>query len=410
MVKRTVLASNQRGGGSSRGENGAYDPQIFRNVPSLSDSSKRAYDYGVKRMMKLDTSGKSFMQLLNDPMHCLDLLRVAERRKEKPISRKTLIATINAMVAYMEYVGLSKSDTKLATVWQKVKGPYNKNDMLRAGSNIPTDRQREAHVAWPSVLRKLRELSEKEYGSNDHLVLAMFTMIQPRRPLDYFKVKVITDDKELKALQKSGELKKMDAWIDMTSPNSNNKKPRMVINKYKTLKAYGPYETTLPKDLADVIAANLQQYPDKQFLFSAASGHAFKAVDVYTFWLNARLKHVLNNKHASANTMRHSYISFQHGRHVSYNQMVADARAMGHSISTALRYRLDLRSDDERNAERDRLLMHDRPDATSANNDMRTYQELMKAASDAGYADDIAGYIRRLESKFSESKSGSDSE
>jgi hypothetical protein len=370
-----------------------YDPNVFTKLTKIGATTKRTYDYGAKRMMKLDSS-KSFVQLLKDPLHCLELLRAAEKKKDKPMSRKTLISTIASMVAYLDFSGLADKDKDLAKLWQKVKGPYNKQDMRKAGSNIPSDRQREAHVPWPIVLRKLKELAqdENQYGSNDHLLLAMFTMIPPRRQLDYYQVHLFSVRDKVPSNE---VLKGLPAYIIM----KKNASAKMVINKYKTAKAYGSYETTLPTDLVNVIVSNQDKYPDKKYLFASADGkQAYKAIDVFTFWVNSRLKHILNNPKASVNTLRHSYRTFQADRRVSYNQMIADARAMGHSITSSLKYTLDLRSDTERKQQQIDIERQQGGGSLSESADIRTYEDLLRASAAEGM--DIDAYINKLKTRF----------
>ena len=75
-------------------------------------------------------------------------------------------------------------------------------------------------------------------------------------------------------------------------------------------------------------------------LFLTKAGAPFKSVESFSDWTNTVIKRVLGNKHASMNTLRHSFASYK----VRMNPFMTPAektslaRDMGHSLLETMGY------------------------------------------------------------------------
>jgi adenylate kinase family enzyme len=105
-------------------------------------------------------------------------------------------------------------------------------------------------VQWKDVLECEKRLQKDEYASRDHLLVAMYTLIPPRRLKDYAKMEVFKSQSEFNS---SEEPNKMFV-------NTRNKYVEMCIGNYKTAKTYDKYEVKMTRVLFEVIKTNLAEH------------------------------------------------------------------------------------------------------------------------------------------------------
>lgn len=313
------------GGGGAAGCD--YDKSVFFDQTTIGDSTKRAYDYGIKRLLNLVSGGRKTLRgLLNDPLGTHKILRDAK------LERKTMLSTLASIMAYMRFSGMKDSAPKLDKRWHDIYRPYLKVEDFISGENKATQKQKAAFVEWKTLESRRDELGRTDFGSMDHLLLCMYSMIPPRRQADYYCVHIFeAGGKRMAADAKA----KLPAYIDLGHKPS----PVLVVNEYKTAKAYGQFTKTLPAELVKVIAASLRAQP-RTHLFAGgpAKDVPYTSSGSFTRWSNGRLRRIFGNDGVSVNTLRHSFRTHKHAAGTSYNQMVATARDMGHSLTTHLKY------------------------------------------------------------------------
>jgi hypothetical protein len=214
---------------------------------------------------------------------------------------------------------ITKTDTKLPKTtidfWKNIRDHKKEKaakDMTqeRKSDYIPQKELRAKRDALPQGM--------------DKLLLAMYTMIPPRR-LEYSSLKI-----------SKGEPKDTDKGNHLVI--YDNGTMEMILNKFKTFKTMGQYRADLPEELVDVISADLVRLP-RENLFINIQKKPFATNDGYGKWLSTRLDKLFGK--GTLNTLRHSYVDwvFEQPRLTTKDKNDI-ARAMGQtSLETQDRYR-----------------------------------------------------------------------
>lgn len=214
----------------------------------------------------------------------------------------------------------------------------NKEKREREGSGIKSDKQNENWLEWDDVVKKLNELREQcaslssartisatQYDAClNYLILALYTMIQPRRNQDYLDMYVV------KKLSKDASPDKN--YLDLT----NN---QFVFNKYKTAKTYGQQILPIPNELMSVITLFLKHHPIRKTnpklnmykLLVKYDGTPITIVNAITRVLNK-----IFGKQIGSSMLRHIYLTNKYEDDTLERKK--DSEAMGHSLSQQKEY------------------------------------------------------------------------
>lgn len=286
--------------------------QFISESPFLSDNSKVTYTNALKKIATI--ADKSLHHVIHHP-ESLDLSSL------KPHTQKTYLT---AILALLRYSNIKANNKELFSQWYVIFKSVKKQlrDMLM--SNTPSPQQQLAHVPWIDIIKVRDSLP---YGSIPHLLLSMYTMIPPRRQLDYMYV-VIYTDKSYKAANDHN-------YIHLAHP----KGAYIQLSHYKTAAVFKNWYKQLPLNLVKVIKASLKLYP-RDVLFLDKDNQPFKTVQQFTSWSNRILKKHLENKDASVNTLRHSFENFLRDSNTPWAERKKIARDMGHSLDQAFQYQL----------------------------------------------------------------------
>jgi len=177
-----------------------------------------------------------------------------------------------------------------------------------------------------------REKLHREHpASMADLLLSMYTLIPPRRLVDYRDVNVFTrrdvaDRGNYIVLHKNGEA-------------------NMVIHEHKTSKRYGPYRTTLPRALGRLIYESIQKYPRAKLIVDPSNGRIFGNATSDDGTMSRYLKEVTKNalgKEVGIGiiALRRLFVSSLDMQHMTVAQLKEIAYAMGHSSDMQMRYRV----------------------------------------------------------------------
>jgi len=155
-------------------------------------------------------------------------------------------------------------------------------------------------------LWKKKELSTKEILKvQDFVILSLFTLIPPRRAMDYieFKINNINTNK--------------DNYIKGTN---------LVFNTYKTSTQKGQQKINIPKELKNILTKYIKLISDKSdyLIFN----NKFQQLSTPNFTL--RLNKIFGNKKVSVNMIRHIYLSEKHADNLK--DMKQDFADMGSSL------------------------------------------------------------------------------
>jgi hypothetical protein len=120
-------------------------------------------------------------------------------------------------------------------------------------------------IQWKDVLECKKRLQKDEFASRDHLLVAMYTIINaPRRLKDYCQMEVFRSQTEF---NNSEEPNKMFL-------NTRNKFVDMVIGNYKTAKTYDKYEVKLTGVSYEIIKTSMMEHK-RRWIFENTNGDPY---------------------------------------------------------------------------------------------------------------------------------------
>lgn len=287
------------------------------NAPSLSESSKTQYLEKLATLTRL--LGKPVDYLVDNPDH---VIPVISRRYPCPLTQRAFVAAIKALFHYND-LQAPKGEAYRKYTDHQTKMSQTITDRYMAAE--PSEKERRNWVPWPDVLAKERELAAREYASDDHLLLAMYCLIEPLRQ-DYGALKILVDKEPAEGA--------MGNYLCVARDASWGK---LVLNRYKTAKKYGTFTRALPPELLGIIKASLIAHP-RAYLFVDDSGHPYHKSNSFQKMSNRTL-HRIFGKNFTVSLMRHSHISSIDFNQCTPGELFQKSRNMAHSISMQQLYR-----------------------------------------------------------------------
>jgi hypothetical protein len=220
---------------------------------------------------------------------------------------------------------IKMNNKPLYNKWYTAMADDAKEHSKQINENIPTDRQTRTTYRWVDVLKKYEEYP---LGSKENLILAMYTLIPPRRQSDYFQLRVYNDPTEIPNLDHN--------HIHLCHPKFGH---YMFIKEFKTANVMRPFfNKFLPEKLIKAITFSIELNP-RQYMFTQADGEPFSTANAYTKYSNNILKKIFDNTEMSVNALRHSIAS--HIDSIPQITLVERKRIaylMGHTVGKALQY------------------------------------------------------------------------
>ena len=285
---------------------------------SLSESSKTQYLEKLSTLSKV--MGKPLEYIVDNPERVRNCLR---KRYSGALTQRAFIAAIKALFHYNPHLRDNRAE-------QYAKYSDYQNDMTQAVTDRymaaePSDKERENWVPWPEVQAKERELATAEFGSYDHLLLAMYCLIEPLRQ-DYGALRILV-----------GREPSETASGNFLVINKDASWGKLVLNTYKTAKKYGTFQRVLPPDLMSVIRSSLVAHP-RAYLFVDESGEPYRKSNSFTQFSNRTLRRLFGKK-LTVSLLRHSHISSIDFNASTPGELFQKSRNMAHSISMQQMYR-----------------------------------------------------------------------
>lgn len=300
--------------------------QAIKNA-DIANNSKRLYIRHLINITKL--TGRTLEELLQRPRSSYAII---SEKYPNVQTRRSMLISIKSMFKHVPE--LQCKHPKAYKKWHKLFKELDVQVTNRIMAAEPTERERANWVRWADVVAKERELAQSEYGGQDHLLLAMYVLIEPGR--QEYNALAILDKKP----------------SDITRGNfiilpPNQELPAiMVLNDYKTAKTYSTYQRELPPALTAVIRESLRQRPRK-FLFTQDDGSPYLKRNSFSKYSNRTLERLFGKKF-TVGLMRHSYISegidFTHSLP---GQLFDAAKHMHHSIAQQQLYRRRVPSEEK---------------------------------------------------------------
>ena len=289
--------------------------EYINQSPFIKDRSKTTYINALTSMtVKFNASVHA---IIHDPTTFSKKLRQLDSLHTQKTYLTTLLATMN-------FSNIKYSNKPIYIDWYTQFKEVKWQLLEKAAKNEPTERQKKAYVPWDDILAATKKLP---YASKDHMLMCMYTMLPPRRQLDYKKVRIYTSPID-KAVNNHN-------YIHLAHPSG----AYIQLSEYKTSSYMKNWYKKLPDNLLAVIKASLEKKP-REYLFVKTNGKPYENLETFTFWTNSVVKRVLKNKYASINTLRHSFENHLEESDIPWNERKKFARDMGHSLSQAYEYQL----------------------------------------------------------------------
>ena len=258
------------------------------------------------RSLKVANCNKNFddLDFLNDKKQVDECLK-----KYKDGSQKAIITAICSVLNLYNKEKLHKH------YYEKLMS------YVQPPSNQKSDTQKENWIEWDEIIKIKNNLKARDVTQENrlkHMVLSLYTEIQPRRVLDYIVMYVVP---------------KLSAKLPTDKNYLALKENMFVFNRYKTDKKYGQQKIEIPAELRKSIDDYIAQHPLKDQkmypLLVSSSNEPFKGSNSITMMLNRIFK-----KKVSASMLRHIFLSKKY----DIESMAKDAEIMGHSLNEQRNY------------------------------------------------------------------------
>lgn len=289
------------------------------------DISNRTKDQYVRISLNLQklAHGRGLEDVIAHPKA---MIKRIEKEYDSLQTRKSHVSAIKAILKYNPDLQEEYKDQALK--WAEYFRTLDRAITERVASAEPTQRELLNWVEWKDVVRKQYEMGLTEYGSVPHLLLSMYSLIEPIRA-DYGDVRIIHEgSRESRALPE-------DANYVYLSQRSGESK--LVLHSYKTSKKYGTFERILPDQLVSIIAASLTKEP-RAYLFVDEFGHPYEKKNSYTRFANRTFERIFGKKF-TISLVRHSFVSSIDFNETTPLQLMQHSKNMMHSISMQQMYR-----------------------------------------------------------------------
>lgn len=267
-----------------------------------------------------------------------DILKKIEGYAEK--TQRAIIATICSVLATHKEKGYKKCYSE----WSEML----KDKKTEPPTGEKTEKEAEAWLSWKDVETKRDELkkavdefkdskklTEAQFDTlQKYVLVSLYTMIPPRRNLDYLTMTVVS--KELPTLATDTNY----LVLESGTPT------KFIFNKYKSVKKHGQQSEAIPADLAAVLKTYIAHHPNKTKAVKKFTSFPFlvtaAGVPITTINFITRALNKVFGRKVGSSMLRHIYLSSKY----DLEEMKKDAEAMGHTVGEQRNY-LRIVKDDE---------------------------------------------------------------
>jgi len=280
---------------------------------------------------------KILMNLNNGkPFNNLSFLKYkdAVMAKLSTYSESTQKSTLGTIVAVLTSLKDKATYKSLYNFYYERMSDASK-EARSADTTEKTKTQKMNWVEWDDIIKKRAEMEKNlptsktklltvESYNNllSYVILSLYTMIPPRRNLDYQNLFVV---------------KKWDDKMDKSKNYYDLATDKLIFNKYKTSKAHGQQEIDISnnEELLKALTIFIHFHPDKKKpeyrLLVSINGAPLTSINSITRILNKVFE-----KNVGSTMIRHVYLSDKYK--LDMDEMKKDADAMGHTLSTQRDY------------------------------------------------------------------------
>ena len=279
----------------------------------LAPSSKRMFNTCIDKWRACWDTPKTLAWIVAHPTEALKALRENPDIKNTPANNHRFIS---AIVAYIKHE--LRDESGVYTRWKdsQVKNSEPMREHRLTGK--PTELQAGKELNWSDICKARDELPLTQ----TKLLLAFYTYINPMRA-DYFATELVHDAREpegnyIRCLPR-------DKYV-------------LVIQDYKTKKAFGKMEVALPEPLVKMLTEYLREHAGRKYLFLKETDEPFSR-NGFSCWTIKHLSRAMG-KQTTLTALRHAFTS-----QLDFNRPIAElntiAKSMGHSVATQRTYKWD---------------------------------------------------------------------
>lgn len=294
--------------------------QIILNS-NLGEDTKKQYISCIERFLK-EHPNISFTDVLCHPnKHIASLIQ----NKTTPI----IICFIKSCLSLFRHSDLKETHCDIHKEWRQLFAPYSEKEKEKWESNIPSDRTMACNVTWSEIVSSYNETAKNSPYSLEHVTIALYTLIPPRRQTDYWKVLIIRNEDDRKKNNDD-----ITGYLDMTTHPA-----QLSIVKYKTKKYYDIWKKTLPNIFDKILRKFIG---NRTYLFQNRDGTPYKTHRAFAEINNRVLKKVTKNEKMSVNIIRHAAATFVHKHQtMPLKDKRQYALDMGHTYLTQSHYTIE---------------------------------------------------------------------
>jgi hypothetical protein len=297
---------------------------VMQQLTTVAASTRRQYVMNLRTVMGLVDGSATLETVVSQPHAVIPMIVKAYAN---PQTQKALIAAVLALFKHIP--GVAARFATQREHWHRAFMSLGQKILDRVATAEPTDRELENWVPWKCVLEKQQSLSTSAYGSMDHLLLSMYSLIEPLRS-DYGSIRLLR--RTVPTSQMRGN------YVSLPPA-----KPELVLNDYKTKTSYGQFRRALPDELVRVIQKSVELQP-REHLFVNESGESYGKKNSFTRFANRAFERLFGKKF-TIRMLRHSFVSSLDFNETTPAQLMQHSRNMLHSMSQQQLYRRKVRMD-----------------------------------------------------------------
>ena len=320
--------------------NPAYNKLYSGTGKQLSDVTLRSYMSNFNVLSAI--LNKSDFQEIAD----MDTTDVLLAIKQASLGKKivTLRGYVSAMTNLFRY-HLVAADPAREKLYKAAEKEVARNVNNLQESNETSDRITRAGKTWKDIIELRDEEKRKDDGGHFHLLLAMYTLIPPRRVGEYAVTEVYFDEAPEDAASRNYVLLK----------SGDQGASTMHMNYYKTVRSLGPYTARLPAELERVIRKNMSRFerpegtPPRLILNEA--GQVMASSTHMSAYVRRNFMQRIGTP-LLVTDLRHIFITDYLSKQHKVSDRKKVGRAMGHDILSQIKY-LNIGADKFTNADRE---------------------------------------------------------
>lgn len=183
-------------------------------------------------------------------------------------------------------------------------------------------------MPWEDIVKKELELRKTSYGSFEHLVLAMYTLLGGPGRITGCPLR--SDFAHVKLCQKEPPVMNEESYLNMYEG-------KLVIKDHKTSGTYGALIREVPRELLKIIEESVKMEP-RDYLFVDSVHHQPYKKNSFTKQVNRTLQYLFG-KPLTIRLLRQSFISSLNFSELTPGEIRRVSKNMAHSVGMQQGYR-----------------------------------------------------------------------